>query len=79
MAAPTTTVSLQNALDASAAIMSSADKKLADAISSMTGTPTSADLIALQQQFQVWSLAVSTITSMNKEMADTLKSIPAKF
>ncbi len=72
-------VSMQNALDKSSDLITSADTNLRMAISSMSANPTSVDLINLQQQFQVWSLAVSTVTNMNKELADTLKSIPPKF
>ena len=59
--------------------MGNVDSNLNNAITNMPQTPTSADIITLQRAFQEWSLMVSTITSSQKEVADTLKGALAKL
>jgi hypothetical protein len=58
-----------------------ADGLLQQAVSAVGATtdPTAAQLLAMQQAMQKWSLLVEAATSLSKSLSETLKSIVQKI
>ncbi|RKK03219.1 type III secretion protein [Pseudoroseomonas wenyumeiae] len=49
-----------------------------DALSTLSSSPSTAEMLALQQQVQQWSMLTQTQSTIVKELSDTLKGIVQK-
>ncbi len=60
-------------------LLAETEKALRDKMKSMPSSPSQSDLIAMQMDFQLYSMTVSMVSTSVKEIGDTLKAIVQKF
>lgn len=61
-----------------AGVVQSKESELRTLIASLGANPSTADLLALQQQVQQWTLTTQVQSTVIKEVADALKGIVQK-